>query len=87
MSADSLDDILVEMSGVAQKASWDVVGMLQSSESGQRQEGSLGQLSLRLCNLDVLILDPSMVGSGSGVRNMLLENNNIRIGYLLCLGG
>lgn len=34
MSADLLDDILIEMSGIAKDASWDIVGMLQPTESG-----------------------------------------------------
>jgi len=78
MPADSLDNILVEMAGVSKKT-WDVVGVFESGEGLECELGELRQipLALGIFDLDVLVLNPSMVLTGRSMGYMLLENDHI----------
>lgn len=85
MSPNLLNDILVKMSGIAQKAASQIIGMLQTTIGHQGHLGSLGKLSLIRLQLEMLMLDPAVMDSGSFMGDVLLENNDIGVGYLLCL--
>lgn len=42
-------------------------------------------MSLSLLDLKVLTLDPGMMDGGGFMVDMLLEDNDVGIGYLCCL--
>ena len=88
VSSDLLDDLLIEMSRVTQKASSDIVCVLKSTERCYRELRSLGQIPLSRLDLNMLVLYPIVMRTSCSVCNVFLEYNNIGIGDLcsLCRG-
>lgn len=84
MPADLLDNVLVEVSCISEELAGDVVGMLQAAKEvgGHGQLGPLPKLGLGVLGLQVERLYPLMVDSCVGVRNMIFENNHVRVGNL-----
>ena len=90
MSADLLDDGVVEMPGIAQEVASDVVGMLDASEDVVSNHGELGtlpQLGPGVLALEVDVLHPAMVVVGRGRGDVLLEDDDVVIRYRLSVGG
>lgn len=87
--ADLLDDRLIEMTRVAQEATGDIVCVLDTLEDIGR-DGELGALAelgpLALAGL-VGVVDPELVVSGLGLRDVLLEDDDVGVGDRLCVYG
>jgi hypothetical protein len=79
--ADLLDDLVIEMPGVAQEVLADLVGVLQAAEH-VIQKGDLPALS-QLRDLDfpsfVDVLHPGVVVLGAAQADVLLEFDNVRV--------
>ena len=67
VTADLLDDILIEVSGVSHKATSDVESMFEASKGHERCLGPLLQTPLGFRTLVMLLLNPLMVHSGGRV--------------------
>lgn len=61
VTADSLDNALIEVPGVTEKASSDVIRMSEAAEDSDGELGSLCQITLGRLDLDVLVLNPVVV--------------------------
>jgi hypothetical protein len=87
VSADLLDDILIEVAGVAHQASADVVCVLEAAED-VIDHGSLRALAeLGLCDLSLLVkaLYPAVVLSSQVLGDVVLELDHVVVGNLLCV--
>lgn len=89
VSPDLLNGLVIEVAGVAQEASDDVVGVLETLEDvgGQRELGALPQLHAVLLVLCVDVLDPTMVVVDICSLDVLLEDDHVRVGDLFGVDG
>jgi len=89
MSADRVDDRVIEMARVTQEASGNVIGMFETLKD-IFCDGELRALS-KLCShilfRGVDALHPAMVVGGSCLSHMLLENDDVGVGDLDRVGG
>ena len=82
---DRLDDVLVKVARVTHEGSSNVVCVLHALKDGV-DDGHLGALSqLHLAGLHrrVQILDPAMVFGSERLVDVILEDDNVRVGDLL----
>ena len=81
VTSDHLNDILIKVSRVPKKISGDVEGVFQATESLRWEEASLREVPLGLEGLDLLVLlpDPVVMYTGDSVRDMFLEDDNVRV--------
>ena len=84
MSSDFLNDRVIKLAGVAQEVPRDIVRMLDSVEDS-RGEWELRPLS-KLCPLSVEILHPGVMISRCNLVDMLLEDDDIRVGDMFGIG-
>lgn len=87
VSTDLLDNILVEMTGIAHERVSYVEGVLQA-EVGlviEAEERTLLQFLAVVGSVDVL--HPAVVSGGDRVVDVLLKHDNIAIWDLLCVCG
>lgn len=89
VSADLLDDILIEVASVAHKTASDVVGVLETREDVIDHRGlrALTELGLSDLSLLVEVLHPAVVLSSQVLGNMVLELDHVVVRNLLCVGG
>lgn len=89
VSANLLDDILIEVTGVAHEAAGDVVGVLEAVEDviDHRRLRALAELGLSDLGLLVEILHPAVVLSSQVLGNVVLELDHVVVRNLLCVGG
>jgi hypothetical protein len=88
VSSNLLDDLLVKMSRVAQKASGDVVCVLKSTERCYGELRALREIPLGSLDLSMFVLNPLVMCTSCSVCDVFVENNDIRVGDLfgLCRG-
>ena len=81
MSADLLDDVFVEVTGVAQEATGDVVCVLDTLKDvlSDWVLGALAKLSSCRLGGNVCVLHPELVCRCSVLINVLLEDDNVGI--------
>ena len=89
MSANLLDDILIEVTGVAHEAAGDVVGVLEAVEDviDHRRLRALAELGLSDLGLLVKVLHPAVVLSSQVLGDVVLELDHVVVRDLLCVGG
>lgn len=89
VSANLLDDILIEVTSVAHEAAGDVVGVLQAVEDviDHRRLRALAKLGLSDLGLLVKVLHPAVVLSSQVLGDMVLELDHVVVCNLLCVGG
>ena len=61
MPANLFDNAFVEMSRIPEETTGNVIGVLESSKSSERQLGPFEQIFLGGLDLEVLILNPVMM--------------------------
>jgi hypothetical protein len=86
MTADLLDDILMEMTSISHERSSDVESVFDTSVGleVEAEEGTLLEFHPAvLGGMDVL--HPAVVVRGRALIDVLLENNDIGIGDTLCI--
>ena len=84
MSSNLLNDRVIEMAGVTQEVTSDIVCMFETLENiGRNRElRSLSKLGSLVLVVGVDVLHPAVVVAGSSLRNVLLEDDNVGIGDL-----
>lgn len=90
MSADLLDDRVIEVAGVAQEAASDVVGVFQAMEDiiGREWElRTLPEFGSDVLALEVDGVDPALVAIDSGLGDVLLEDDDVGVRDSLSVGG
>jgi hypothetical protein len=87
VSADLLDDILIEVAGVAHQAAADVVCVLEAAEDVVDHRGLRALAELGLCDLSLLVeaLYPAVVLSSQVLGNVGLELDHVVVRNLLCV--
>ena len=78
------------MARVAQEVASDVVGMLEALEDVVGDHGeliTLPQLGPDILALEVDVLHPAVMVVGCSGGDMLLEHDDVRVRYCLCVGG
>ena len=87
MSANLLDDILIEVTSVAHEATGDVVGVLEAVEDVIDHRGLRALAELGLCDLSLLVqaLYPAVVLSGQVLGDVGLELDHVVVRDLLCV--
>lgn len=87
--ADLLKDVLAKVARVAKETAGDLVSVLETVEGGlkERHLTTLAKVRPRLLGGGVQVLDPAMVSSSSVVADVVLEDNNVGVGDLLCVDG
>lgn len=82
MSADLLDDGIIEMARVAQEITSDVICVLDTFEDvgGEGELAALSELRSLVLALEVDVLHPAVVVGGSSLGNVLLEDDDVGIG-------
>lgn len=80
-----LDDILIEVTRVAQQLAGDVVCVLQAREDGLliTEHAALAELHALLVPVFMDTLDPRVMSLGGALSNMVLEDNNVGVGDVL----
>lgn len=81
MSADLFNDRVIEVTGVTQKVTSNVVSVLETLEDigGDRKLTSLSELSSLSFTCRVDILNPAVMLTGRCLGDVLLEYNNIGV--------
>ena len=81
MPTDLLDHVLIEVTRIAEHATGDIVGMLESSERfvDHRQLRSLLELCLAVLRGEVDVLNPAVVSGGEVLGHMRLELDDVVI--------
>ena len=81
MSSDPLDHRVIEVTRVTQEATGNVVGMLDPFEDigGEGELRPLSKLSSLVLVVDVDVLHPAVVITGSSLGNVFLENNDVGV--------
>lgn len=89
VSANLLDDILIEVTSVAHEAAGDVVGVLEAVEDviDHRRLRALAELGLSDLGLLVEVLHPAVVLSSQVLGDVVLELDHVVVCDLLCVGG
>ena len=87
VSADLLDDILIEVAGVAHQAAADVVCVLEAAEDVIDHRGLRALAELGLCDLSLLVqaLYPAVVLSGQVLGDVGLELDHVVVRNFLCV--
>jgi hypothetical protein len=88
MTTELLDDSIVKVAGVAQEATCNVVGVLETIKGlvEERDLGSLLQLQLAVLVSGVDAGDPRVMGGSLGLLDMVLELDDVRAGNGLGVG-
>ena len=90
MTADLLNDILVEMTRVSHERTSDVESILHTQEGGLEikvKETTLLQLRPVVAVSGVDVLHPAVVSGSDRGANVLLKHDNIGVWDLLCIAG
>lgn len=89
MSADLLDDRVIEMPRITQEPASDIVRMLDPLEDivCQRELGTLPQLGSDVLALEVNVLHPAVMVLSRARSDVLLEDDDVGIGNGLRIGG
>jgi hypothetical protein len=89
VSSDLLDDIVVKVARVAEEATGDVVGVLETLEQlgGDGELRALPKFGPLALLGDMHVLNPSMVGGSAIVLDVALELDHVVVGDLLGIGG
>ena len=80
-----VDDVLIKGTGVAQKFARDVICVLQTTQDGifAREETTLAKLHSLGVRVIVDALDPEVVSLGGILGNVVFEDDDIGIRYVL----
>lgn len=89
MSSDLLNDLVIEMTRVAQEVSSDVVRVFHALEdiAGDRELRPLSELGSLGLTVEVDVLHPAMVVAGGCLGNMFLEDDDVGVGNLYRIRG
>ncbi len=88
MPPDLLDDVLVEVARVPKQAAGDIVCVLQAAEDVIHHWGlrSLPEIHLAGLDIEVDVLDPAVMAGRMLLCDMLLEQDDVVVCDLLCVG-
>lgn len=89
MSADLFDDALIEVAGVTQEVTSDVIGMLDTREDILGVDGklrALPELGAGVLALKVDVVHPAVVVGSGGMSDVLLEHDDVVIWHGLGVG-
>ena len=83
MSSDLLDDRVIEMARVTQEIPRDIVGMLEALKDvgRDRELRSLSKLGSLGLAVEVDVLHPAVMITGSSLGNVFLEDNDVGVGH------
>jgi len=89
MSADLLDDRVIEVPRVTQELASDTVCVLETLEDvvGNRELRSLSKLGASVLALEMDVLHPAVVLRCQGVGDVLLEHDDVGVRNGLRIGG
>ena len=87
MPAELLEHRIVKVTGVAHEGTGNVVRMLHALHDivNKGHARSLTQLKLPRFGLNMQVVDPRVMGGGSMSLDMVLELDNVAVGYMLCV--
>lgn len=88
MPADLLDDLIIEVAGVADQAASNAVGVLEAGEDviDKREGGTLPELSLAELDFSVKVIDPAVVRESEVLGDVVLELDDVAVWDGLCVG-